>query len=116
MKSLTNETQDILRIKFDEFLAKNPGLSLRAFAKKIALSPSTVSEVLSGKRRLSRDNALKVAKNLMFTPEEEEAFVAQSLGLLVRDSKFRKVQSAQKEMRILNVVYLIHFCSLTRFN
>lgn len=96
------ETQDILRSKFEELRAKNPSFSLRAFARKIKLSPSTLSEVLSGKRRLSIENVNKVAENLFLDPEERFAFLQSANPFMSRDSQYKKINAQKKEQRILS--------------
>ena len=53
----------------------NPRYSLRAFAKKLEISPSKVSEVLSGKKRLSVERAESLAKKLGLTGKEFDLFV-----------------------------------------
>ncbi len=54
---------------FIQLKAKNPRYSLRAFSKRLALSPSAVSELLNGKRKLSRKKALVVAERLLLPPD-----------------------------------------------
>ena len=58
---------------------KSPGFSMRAFALKIGLSQSTLSQVLSGKKNLSWESALRIAEKLKFSPIDTEY-----LALLVR--------------------------------
>lgn len=67
--------KDILSGKQD----KSPGFSMRAFALKIGLSQSTLSQVLSGKKNLSWESALRIAEKLKFSPIDTEY-----LALLVR--------------------------------
>ena len=53
----------------------NPRYSLRAFAKKLGISPSKVSEVISGKKRISVERGEDVAKKLGLLGKEYELFV-----------------------------------------
>lgn len=55
--------------------ALNSRYSLRSFAKKIGLSPSKLSELLSGKKRLSAARAGEVAEKLGLSGKERELFV-----------------------------------------
>jgi len=47
--------QNAIRKKLTEVLTeyqiKNPSYSLKAFSKKLKIAPSTLSEILNGKRR-----------------------------------------------------------------
>lgn len=61
----------ILNEEFVSLRAKNPSYSLRAFAKRLQLSPSALSEILNGKRKISRNMAAKLADRLMLTPERK---------------------------------------------
>lgn len=56
---------------------KNPQLSLRSIAKSLSISPSTLSEVLSGKKNLSVSKALAIAKKLKFSERDLQVFVKQ---------------------------------------
>jgi transcriptional regulator with XRE-family HTH domain len=64
------------KVKFlliEEFLAaqaRNPLLSMRAFAKKVGISQAAMSQILSGKRPLSRKGALKIVERLDKNPTE----------------------------------------------
>jgi uncharacterized protein (TIGR02147 family) len=63
------EVQKLLLTHLEERKLKNPNYSLRAFARFIGLGPSTLSEVLSGKRRVSRDAAEKIVSRLGLDPK-----------------------------------------------
>lgn len=53
--------ENILKEKFLELRLRNPSFSLRAYAKKLDLSSGALSDILNGKRRVSR----KVLKKLI---------------------------------------------------
>lgn len=55
-----------------EKIKKNPSYSLRAFSKKVGVSPSVLSRILSGKRNLTFKLALRIADALAFGPDERE--------------------------------------------
>lgn len=54
--------------------SRNSRYSLRAFAQCLGVSPGELSEVMSGKRKLSLRNALKISSALGHSPEESEVF------------------------------------------
>jgi uncharacterized protein (TIGR02147 family) len=60
--------QNLLNSKLTEARLRAPSYSLRAFAKKLTLSPSTVSEVIAGKRFVSRKLAEKIVTKLCLDP------------------------------------------------
>lgn len=63
--------QNFLRARFFELQSKNPSYSLRAFSKKLGLSPSAASEVLRGQRRVSRKIAERISARLLLDPQEQ---------------------------------------------
>ncbi|MBL6992163.1 MAG: TIGR02147 family protein [Bacteriovoracaceae bacterium] len=64
--------QKILQLEFEKLKSKNPMYSLRAFAKKISLSPSAVSEILNSKRKISKKKAQSVLDKLCVAPHISE--------------------------------------------
>lgn len=65
---------DFLRSRYEERIGANPRYSLRAFARDLAVSPSRLSEILSGKQGLSAASAQKLAKRLRFSVGETQRF------------------------------------------
>ena len=49
---------------------KNPKYSLRAFAKNLEMDPSSISQLLSGKRAPSMGTVLKICEKLSATPKD----------------------------------------------
>lgn len=82
--------QDILQDEFQKLVAINPSYSMRAFANKLEIAPSRLSEILREKQGLSLKSAQKITKILKLDPHRRKYF-----ELLVQ-SKHAKSQ-AQKE-------------------
>lgn len=74
MNTQSSSHQPDFRLFLKEELAqrckKNPAYSLRAFAKLVGLSHPTLSQVLSGKRPLSRKAMLKIVDALSLSPDQ----------------------------------------------
>jgi uncharacterized protein (TIGR02147 family) len=74
-------THETVRIILQKELARrcetNPRYSLRAFAKALGISHPLLSLVLSGKRKLSKKSALKVAEKLPLLPYERQFFLGE---------------------------------------
>jgi uncharacterized protein (TIGR02147 family) len=66
---------DLLRRTFVEAQVRNPAFSLRSFARRLAISPSALSEIMNGKRRVSRKIAERVATRLCLEPREHQALL-----------------------------------------
>ena len=65
-----------LRGKFTQLQSKNPRYSLRAFAMKLELDPSSLSKVFSGKKQLAPETRLNCLKKLGATKKEIEAILS----------------------------------------
>lgn len=68
--------QSKLRTQFLEFKNRNPSFSLRAFAKRLQLSPSALSEILQGKRRVSRSLAEQILSRLGVDPRDQQRILS----------------------------------------
>lgn len=65
-----------LRGKFTQLQLKNPRFSLRAYAMKLELDPSSLSKVFSGKKHLSHETRLHCLKKLGASKKEIEAVLS----------------------------------------
>lgn len=91
--------RSILKIQLQRRQELNPKYSLRAFAKKLEISPSKISELLSGKKKLSIKRAENIANRLGLIGKERELFIlstqiestAKSINKDELKSKMRKL-------------------------
>ena len=67
--------KDILKQQLIKRQEVNSRYSLRSFAQKLSLSPSKLSEILAGKKRLSFARAEEIAEKLGLTSREKEIFI-----------------------------------------
>lgn len=61
-----------IRSHFAQLQRKNPAFSLRAFALKLDISPSALSEIMAGKRKISKKMAIKLLDRMYLDPQEAE--------------------------------------------
>lgn len=71
----TPKAVNALREYFAKTLVKRPEYSLRAFARHVSLSPTHLSEVLSGKRSFTRKIASRVFSRLNLTQQEIDSLL-----------------------------------------
>lgn len=69
-----------MRNKFEALKAKNPRYSLRAFAGKIELDPSSMSKVFAGKKSLSPETRMNCLKKIGATKKEIDAILKTGLN------------------------------------
>lgn len=65
-----DKVRDILLQELVKAQARNPNYSMRAYSQKIGLAQSAISEILSGKRPITKKNAKKILVGLNKDPEE----------------------------------------------
>jgi predicted enzyme related to lactoylglutathione lyase/transcriptional regulator with XRE-family HTH domain len=65
----------VLRAELTRRCARNPSYSLRAFARALDVDHATLSQILRGKRALTRDTILELGKRLGLEGSRLEAFV-----------------------------------------
>ncbi|MGZ3774897.1 MAG: TIGR02147 family protein [Pseudobdellovibrionaceae bacterium] len=90
-----NSVQLILKQKFLELQVKNPRLSNRYFAQKLGISSGALSEILQGKRNVSKKLALKIAQKLQLNPSEMAEFLGEQLTTSGPEFEFTQMQDDQ---------------------
>jgi len=66
---------DFLKNEFKDRQRKNKTYSLRAFSRDLKLSPSFLSDVVKGKKKLSLDKALEISQVLGWSWRESQLFL-----------------------------------------
>lgn len=72
--------QNVLRKRLLAFQAGNPSFSLRAFARRLEISPGAASGLLNGKRKASSKLALRLAERLLLDPQEKALLLTAGRG------------------------------------
>lgn len=80
---------------FEERRLRNPAYSLRAFARSCGVSPASLSQILSGKRRLTLKSARLISERLAFAPDERERFL-RTTDAPTRDREDRELGPRQR--------------------
>lgn len=85
-----NSAEQILHSKFAELKRKNPRFTLRAYAARLGVSSGALSEMLSGRRKLTVKAAEKLATKLALSPSEKAKFtnarpIKQEVAQLTQD-------------------------------
>jgi uncharacterized protein (TIGR02147 family) len=85
-----SDYRDTLRRTLVERCQRNPRYSLRAFARDLALDPARLSDVLNGKKGISRAVALQLASRLGMSTGETELLCDQVDSLHARSRAVRE--------------------------
>lgn len=70
-----NSVREIINKKFTEKKQRNSSYSIRAFSKKLDLNSGALSQIMRGKRRISKDFAEKIIEKLDLSVEEKADFL-----------------------------------------
>lgn len=73
--SLMELFRKYIQHEFAERSRKNPSYSLRAFAQKLGINHATLSTILNGKRKLTRETALRLGQQLGLSPSELDSLL-----------------------------------------
>ena len=71
----TTDYRQVLKSAYSRRREKNASYSLRSYARDLGVSSSMLSEVLSGKKKLSRKTALKINKSLKLSSHDSKLFL-----------------------------------------
>jgi len=71
--------RELLLREFEKRRVKNARYSQRAFARFLAISPSTLSLILAGRRSLSRRHAGRIAKRLELSADDRDILLRNSV-------------------------------------
>lgn len=90
--------QTFLKQKLVELQEKNPRLSNRYFAKKLGISSGALSEILQGKRKVSKKMAVRFAENLHLDSSETADLCGQLPSENTSDFEFIQMRDDQFHM------------------
>ena len=86
METLINS---VLRQEFAERQLRNQAYSLRAFARDLGAGSTTLSDVLAGKRNLSKRNLRKIMDKLLLSPALQETILQEHAGKKISKAEQR---------------------------
>ncbi len=84
--------QNVRHILLKEFLdrqARNPQFSMRAYSKKVGVTQSAISEILSGKRKVTTKMGIKILGGLGLAPDVIENLINSLNGKSSTDVTFK---------------------------
>lgn len=95
---------DIIQAELERRQRANKSFSLRAFARILNISPSTLSEIIRKKHGISRQLAVKFIDKLSYVDEEADFFLSlydfiHSPDLSIRDESYAKIQGFRTKRR-----------------
>jgi uncharacterized protein (TIGR02147 family) len=92
---MSEQMRTFLKTKYLEMKHANPHYSVRTFALKAGVSSGAMSEILNGKRSISKDLAEKICRNLKLNPTERSRFFGSTVDLTKSEKKIGYLTSKQ---------------------
>lgn len=101
LETLADQPVEWLRAEYISRRQRNSSYSLRSFAKNLGVPASRLSELLSGKRKLTPALGLKIADRLLLTPNLRDRLIN---GIRATHKNRLKIQqsAAQQEYKALS--------------
>lgn len=90
-----------IKTELEARMKRRPHYSLRAFARDLELSPSTVSDFLNGKLGFSKERVYQLSKKLSLTEEQRDHWWDLLEAQFSRDSNGRKLAKVRATARTL---------------
>ncbi len=103
--------QSILKAEFESRRARNASYSLRAFSRQLAISPAQLSQLISGRRPLTRKTATKIAERLSYSPRERTQLLESTIPELRQELLETPEEIREEEFRVIADWY--HFAILS---
>ena len=83
---------DVIQLKFDEIKNRSAQFTLRAFADRLGVSPGALSEILAGKRAVTKKTAERIANRLALSPSDRAEFLSQLANVEIEYDELRQDQ------------------------
>ncbi len=104
MDLVETSPQTWLQSEFRARKQKNASYSLRRMAQQLDLPSGRLSEILSGRRKLTRQLGEKICERLGYSPEKRQRFLATIDGQRAEDGDYREANFLQLSTDAFNVL------------
>ncbi|MGE0763132.1 MAG: TIGR02147 family protein [Bdellovibrionales bacterium] len=94
-----SEPQDYLRFELNLRQSRRPQYSLRAFARDLNISPSSLCEFLSGRQGLSRERVTMISAKIQLSLDQEQHLWDLIESRFARDRRERRAAEVRAERR-----------------
>lgn len=106
---------EMLKSELQDRQKRNPNFSVRAFARWLEISPAQLSQLMSGKRRVSVTMGYKIVEKLGLSPLERQSLMTSLPGWVETKKDSARVRQLQEDhFRLISDWYHFAILSLTR--
>lgn len=107
-------SEEFLNQVFEERKGRNTSYSVRAFARDLDIGKTTLSEVLSGKRKLSKNNLLKVCEKLEVSDHQKKLLESDNLQQRVSPQELENLYFKEDQLKLIANWYYLAILNLTK--
>jgi uncharacterized protein (TIGR02147 family) len=107
---MTKNLRSLLLKELEERRRRNTMYSMRAFARDLGVGLGSLSEVLSGKRQLSKSNTLKIIQTLRLSQAEKESLLDNNRPVVLDERQLL----AEDEFKLIADWYYLAILNLSR--
>lgn len=107
-------SEEFLNQVLEERKARNSSYSVRAFARDLEIGKSTLSEVLRGKRKLSKGNLIKICEKLEVTDHQKKLLENDNLHQRVSAQELENLYFKEDQLKLIANWYYLAILNLTK--
>ncbi len=111
MEPLQQKLQSILKTRFESRQVRNPGFSIRAFARELGIGVGTMSDFMNGKRRLSEKLITEIVDRIGLDVAER-GYLAKMNNLA--KGKLQSYLVPEEELHLITEWYYLAVLNLMR--
>lgn len=106
--------QELLSKELIERKKRNPSYSLRAFARDLGIGATTLSDVLSNKRRPSKKNILKIVNNLALSPSVQNHLLLNNRNKIIESKELQTLILIDDQFNLISNWYYLAILNLAK--
>lgn len=107
-------SEQFLNQIFEERKSRNSSYSVRAFARDLDIGKSTLSEVLTGKRKLSKNNLTKICEKLEVSEHQKKLLASDNLQQRVSPQELEHLHFKEDQLKLIANWYFLAILNLTK--
>lgn len=112
--SVVNFSEQFLNEVLEERKGRNQSYSVRAFARDLGIGKTTLSEVLSGNRRLSKNNLTKICEKLEVSEHQKKLLESDNLNQRVSPQELENLFFKEDQLKMIANWYYLAILNLTK--
>ena len=111
---MQNYCREILLQELETRKSRNPMYTMRSFARYLKLGTTSLSDVLSNKRKLSKKNILKISDRLALSPTQQKLLLLDLSRDVLNDQELASIQLEEDTFYSISEWYYLAILNLAK--